>query len=62
MSWFSRTEEYSTENNGFYSEPEITYVSTEDDSSDSTLGSPESGRWDGYQYEYISSCWNNRSR
>ena len=27
MSWFSKTEDYSTKNSGFYSEPEITYGS-----------------------------------
>lgn len=38
MSWFSRTEDYSIEDNSrdFYGEPEITYGSSDDTSSSSS--------------------------
>lgn len=62
MSWFSKEEDYSIHDNGFYGEPEIIYGSTEDDSSDSTPGPQGTGGWDDFQHEYISSCWNDNSR
>lgn len=55
MSWFSKTEDYSTKDSGFYGEPEITYGSKKDDSGSSST----SGAWDDYQRErehIISSC------
>jgi len=50
MSWFSKEESYSINNdNGFYGEPEITYGT---DSDSSTSGSSStSGAWDDYQHE-----------
>lgn len=62
MSWFSKTEDYSIEDSGFYGEPEITYGLSKPSDSDSTSGSSStSGAWDDYQHEreYVSSCWNN---
>jgi hypothetical protein len=55
MSWFSKTEDYSTNDRGFYGEPEITYGSKKDDSESSST----SGAWDAFQHErerIISSC------
>lgn len=55
MSWFSKTEDYSTKDSGFYGEPEITYGSKKDDSGSSST----SGACDDYQRErerIISSC------
>ena len=62
MSWFSRTEDYSLEDNGFYGEPEITFGPTTDDSDSGS--SSTSGAWDDYQHEreYMFSCNNDRSR
>lgn len=57
MSWFSKTEDYSTKDSGFYGEPEITYGSKKDDSGSGS--SSTSGAWDDYQHErdrIISSC------
>ena len=65
MSWFSRTEDYSTKESGFYGEPEITYGSKNDSDSDSGSGSTStSGAWDDYQREreYITSCIDEYSR
>lgn len=65
MSWFSRTEDYSINDNGFYGEPGITYGSKNDSDSDTDSGSTSaSGAWDDYQHEreHISSCWNGNSR
>lgn len=59
MSWFSRTDDYSIENSGFYAEPEITYGPSEEGSSSST--SSTSGAWDDYQHEYTS-CWDQHTR
>ena len=65
MSWFSRTEDYSIEDNSrnFYGEPEITYGSS-DDTSSSSSSSSVSGAWDDYQHEreYISSCCDQHTR
>ena len=57
MSWFSRTEEYSIDDNGFYGEPEITYGPSTDETDSSSSSSSTSGAWDDYQHEreYISS-------
>lgn len=62
MSWFSRTEDYSLEDNGFYGEPEITFGPITDDSDSGS--SSTSGAWDDFQHEreYMSSCNNDRSR
>lgn len=62
MSWFSRTEDYSTKDSGFYGEPEITYGSKNDDTAPSST-SP-AGAWDDYQREreYVSSCLDDYSR
>lgn len=62
MSWFSRTEDYSLVDNGFYGEPEVTFGSTTDDSDSSS--SSTSGAWDDFQHERecILSCNNDRSR
>lgn len=49
MSWFSSTEDYSINDNGFYGEPEITYGS--DDTSSSSSSSSASGAWGDYQHE-----------
>jgi len=59
MSWFSKTEEYSIKDDGFYGEPKVTYGSTDDDST--TGSSSPSGGWDDYQHEreYVSSGWGN---
>lgn len=53
---FSCTEDYSTEDSGFYVEPTITYGPS-DEGSSSTSSSSTSGAWDDYQHEleYISS-------
>ena len=65
MSWFSRTEDYSIEDNSrdFYGEFEITYGSSDDTSSSSSSTSP-SGAWDDYQHEreYVSSCCDQHTR
>ena len=65
MSGFSRTEDYSIEDNSrdFYGEPEITYGSSDDTSSSSST-SPSSGAWDDYQHEreYVSSCYDQHTR
>lgn len=60
MSWFSKEEDYSIHDNGFYGEPEITYGHKDDDDSSSSLTSA-SGTWDDYQHEpeYVLSCVNN---
>ena len=60
MSWFTRTEDYSTKES-FYGESEITYGSKNDSGSSSTS---TSGPWDDYQREreHISSCWDGYSR
>ena len=62
MSWFSRTEDYSLEDNGFYGEPEITFGPITDDSDSGS--SSTSGAWDDFQHEreYMFSCNNDRSR
>lgn len=64
MSWFSRTEDYSVKDSGFYDEPEITYGPSDEGSSSSTSSSSSSGGWDDYQHEreYISSLWNQKER
>lgn len=57
MSWFSKKEDYSTKESGFYGEPEITYGSKKDDSGSGS--SSTSGAWDDFQHErerIISSC------
>lgn len=65
MSWFSRTEDYSIEDDSrdFYGEPEITYGSSDDTSSGSSSPSG-SGGWDDYQreHEYISPCRDQHTR
>lgn len=50
MSWFSSTEDYSINDTGFYGEPEITYGTSDDDSSTDSYPS-SSGPWDDYQHE-----------
>lgn len=62
MSWFSKTEVYSTKDSGFYGEPEITYGSKKEDSGSGS--SSTSGAWGDFQHErerIISSC-NDRTR
>ena len=57
MSWFSKTEDYSTKDSGFYGEPEINKRKKKDDSGSGS--SSTSGAWDDYQHErehIISSC------
>lgn len=62
MSWFTKTEDYSTKDSGFYGEPEITYGSKKDDSGSGS--SSTSGAWDDYQHEreHIYSYNNGHSR
>ncbi|MBQ2243945.1 MAG: hypothetical protein II318_07040 [Bacteroidales bacterium] len=62
MSWFSRTEDYSTKDSGFYGEPEITYGSKKDDTGSSS--SSTSGAWDDFQREreYVYSVSKQHSR
>lgn len=61
--WFSRTEDYSIEDNNrdFY-DPEITYGSSDDTSSSSSSSSASD--WDTYQHEreYFSSCCDQHTR
>ena len=62
MSWFSKTEVYSTKDSGFYGEPEITYGSKKEDSGSGS--SSTSSAWGDFQHErerIISSC-NDRTR
>lgn len=57
MSWFSKTEDYSTKDSGFYGKPEITSGSKKDGSGSGP--SSTSGTWDAYQHErerVMSSC------
>lgn len=63
MSWFSKTEDYSTEDSGFYGEVEVTYGPEKKDDSDSDSSS-SSGAWDDWQHEResIISSLNERSR
>lgn len=65
MSWFSRTEVYSIEDNGrdFYGDPEITSGPSGDTSSSSSSSSASSA-WDDYQHEreYVSSCCDQHTR
>ena len=66
MSWFSRTEDYSIEDNGrdFYGDLERTYGPS-GDTSTSSSSSSASGAWDDdYQHEreYISSCCDQHTR
>lgn len=49
MSWFSKKEDYTTKESGFYGEPEITYGSKKDDSGSGS--SSTSGAWDDFQRE-----------
>jgi len=58
MSWFSKEEDYSIHDNGFYGEPEITYGPTDEDKPAPSAST--SGAWDDYQHEreYISSIGN----
>lgn len=62
MSWFSRTEDYSTNDSGFYGEPEIAYGAKKDDTDPESP--PPSGPWDDYQREreYVSSLMDEHSR
>lgn len=63
MSWFSKTEDYSTVDSGFYGEVEVTYGPEKKDDSGSGSSS-SSGGWDDYQRERtnIISSKNDRSR
>lgn len=65
MSWFSRTEDYSIEDNSrnFYGDPEITYGPS-DDTSSSSSSTSASGAWDDYQHEreYVSTCCDQHTR
>lgn len=63
MSWFSRTEDYSIEDNNrdFYGDSETTYGPS-DDTSSSSSSSSASGAWDDYQREYVSSCCDQHTR
>lgn len=63
MSWFSKTEDYSLEdNNGdFYTEPEISYdYSYEESSSSSTPSTPSTSDLDNYQHEREYAYWDNQ--
>ena len=62
MSWFSKTEEYSTKDSGFYGEPEITYGSKKDESDSES--SSTSGPWDDFQREreYLYESCNDHTR
>lgn len=64
MPWFSRTEDYSIEDNNrdFYGDPDITYGSSDDTSSSSSSSSASD--WDNYQHEreYVSYCCNQHTR
>lgn len=63
MSWFSRTEDYSIEDSGFYGEPTIIYGSTDDDSSSSSSStSTGGGPFDDFQNEYVSYCCTQHTR
>lgn len=63
MSWFSKTEDYSTKDSGFYGEQEVTYGPEKKEDSDSGSSS-SSGAWDDWQHERenITSSRNDRSR
>lgn len=52
MAYFSRVEDYSIHDNGFYGEPEITYGSErKDDTPPPTPPTSTSGAWDDFQRE-----------
>lgn len=62
MSWFSKTEDYSTKDSGFYDESEIT-CGSKNDNPDSGSSST-AGAWDDFQHEreYIYELYNVHTR